>query len=284
MSSSSSLPNPNSMNRIAVVTGATGAIGAAIASSIASHAANTTLILPVRSLPKGEALRTSILRSHPTTTIHLYPVNLASRQSILSLCQLITTNHPRIHLLLNSASVCTTKREETEDGLEMQFGVNTYAYYLLMTSLLPSLLAASTPSRLSRIVNVASDYAGVLDLSDLQLTRGHYDHDRAYRQSKQADRALSWAASRRWSDKGVTVNACQPGEVNSELNRNLGYEGYETPEKGAETPVWLGVSEKLEGVTGKYYSYLKEKKCPSQKDVAAQDKLWAFCESVAGKD
>ena len=241
------------MNRIAVVTGATGAIGSAIASSLASHT-NTTLILPVRSLPKGETLRASILRSYPTTTIHLYPVSLSSRKSILTLCQLITTNHPHIHLLLNSASICTTERKETEDGLEMQFGVNTYAYFLLMTNLLPSLLSSSTPSRLSRIVNVASDYAGVLDLSDLNLTRAPYSHDRAYRQSKQADRALSWAASRLWAGK-VTVNACQPGEVNSELNRNLGYEGYETPEKGAETPVWLGVSEELEGVTGKYFSY-----------------------------
>ena len=266
------------MNRIAVVTGATGAIGSAIASSIASHP-NTTLILPVRSLPKGETLRATILRSHPTTTVHLYPVSLDSRRSILALCQLVTTNHPRIHLLLNSASVCTTQREETEDGLEMQFGVNTYAYYLLMTGLLPSLVSASTSARLSRVVNVASDYAGVLDLSDLNSTRAPYSHDRAYRQSKQADRALSWAAARLWAGK-VTVNACQPGEVDSELNRNLGYEGYETPEKGAETPVWLAVNEKLEGVTGKYYSYLKERPCPSQKDVAAQDKLWAFCAAV----
>ena len=121
---------------------------------------------------------------------------------------------------------------------------------------------------------------GVLDLDDLQLSKGSYDLDRAYRQSKQADRALSWYAASLYRQDGITVNACQPGEVESTLNRNLGYSGYETPDQGAATPLWLAASEEVEGVTGKYFSYQKEKKCPSQRDSAAQRKLWEFCQSV----
>ena len=281
-SSSSSVRADSAMRRVAVVTGTTGAIGAAIARSLASQP-HTTLILPVRSVAKGESLRSSLLSSLPSADVHLESVDLSDPSSIRALCHRLTSRYPRIHCLVNNASVCTRKREETPHGLEMQFAVNAFAYFLLMRGLHPALAAASTPQRLSRVVNVASDYAGVLDLDDLQSSRGRYDLDRAYRQSKQADRALSWHAAALYAKDGIAVNACQPGEVDSQLNRNLGYQGFESAEQGAATPVWLATAEELEGVTGKYYSYQRETPCPSQKDKAAQKRLWDICEQLEKK-
>jgi NAD(P)-dependent dehydrogenase (short-subunit alcohol dehydrogenase family) len=79
------------------------------------------------------------------------------------------------------------------------------------------------------VVNVASYWAGGLDLGDLELERRRYDNDAAYRQSKQADRMLSVAFAERLRDAGVTANACHPGDVVSTLSRNLGFGGHETP-------------------------------------------------------
>jgi NAD(P)-dependent dehydrogenase (short-subunit alcohol dehydrogenase family) len=91
-------------------------------------------------------------------------------------------------------------------------------------------------------VNVASYWAGGLDLGDLEFKRRPYDNDQAYRQSKQADRMLSVAFAERLREHRVWVNACHPGDVRSRLSANLGFGGHETPEQGAATPVWLATA------------------------------------------
>jgi NAD(P)-dependent dehydrogenase (short-subunit alcohol dehydrogenase family) len=92
------------------------------------------------------------------------------------------------------------------------------------------------------VVNVASYWAGGLQLNDLEFRFRRYDNDTAYRQSKQADRMLTRAFATHFANRNVTVNSCHPGDVRSKLSGVLGFGGYETPVQGAATPLYLATS------------------------------------------
>ena len=128
------------------------------------------------------------------------------------------------------------------------------------------------------MVNVASYWAGGLDLHDLEFKRRAYHNDAAYRQSKQANRMLTVAFAERLAPEGVTVNACHPGDVNSLLSNNLGFGGHQSPDEGAETPVWLATSAVGEGITGRYFEQKREVACRFGQDRGAVEALYAACE------
>ena len=98
-----------------------------------------------------------------------------------------------LDILVNNAATAPRPRITTPDGVEMQFAVNVLGYYRMITHFAPKMAGSSDP----RIVNVASYWAGGLDLSDLEFKRRRYDNDSAYRQSKQADRMLTAAFAER---------------------------------------------------------------------------------------
>ena len=146
----------------------------------------------------------------------------------------------------------------TADGLEQTFEVN-YLSGFLLTHLLLDLLKKSSPSR---IVNVSSraHEGSTIRFEDLQGER-RYSGYRAYGQSKLAQVLFTRELARRLEGTGVTVNACHPGVIRT----NLGMGGssvvvrfvrmfFKDPERGAETPIYLAVSPDVEGVTGKYFA------------------------------
>jgi NAD(P)-dependent dehydrogenase (short-subunit alcohol dehydrogenase family) len=121
----------------------------------------------------------------------------------------------------------------------------------------------------ARVVNVASYWAGDLDLDDLEFKRRTYNNDTAYRQSKQANRMLTVAFASRWPAAEVTVNACHPGDANSALSNALGYGGHDSPEQAADTPVWLATDPSVAGVTGKYFASRQMRPCEFASDAKA---------------
>jgi NAD(P)-dependent dehydrogenase (short-subunit alcohol dehydrogenase family) len=127
------------------------------------------------------------------------------------------------------------------------------------------------------VVNVASYWAGDLDLDDLQFTRRRYNNNEAYRQSKQANRMLSVVFAAHLADQGITVNACHPGNVNSRLSNNLGFHGHQSPDEGARTPVWLAVGPIGGQVTGRYFEGLREVRCAFGQDAPAIEALYEAC-------
>lgn len=92
-------------------------------------------------------------------------------------------------MLINNAACTPRTRQETPEGIELQFATNVLGYYWLIDGF-TEILKASAPAR---VINVASYWAGGLDISDLEFKRRSYDNGKAYRQSKQANRMLSAA-------------------------------------------------------------------------------------------
>jgi len=137
------------------------------------------------------------------------------------------------------------------------------------------ILKASAPSR---IINVASYWAGDMDIKDLEFVQRRYNNNSAYRQSKQADRMLTRAFAGKYSAYGITVNASHPGDVNSKLSNSLGFGGHESPDQGAATPVWVATSPELEGVSGKYFENHTEQKCRFSQNLDECNELLTICD------
>src|SRR5438128_1896166 len=246
---------PNVNERVFVVTGANSGIGKAIALGLARLGG--TVVMACRNATRGEAARQDIVRDSGNPRVSVEIVDLASETSVRSFAKEFQQTHPRLSVLVNNAGVYTSHRDVTPDGLERQFEVN-YLSGFLLTHLLLDLLKRSAPSR---IVNVSSSahMGGTIRFDDLQGER-RYGGFRAYNQSKLAQILFTQELARRLEGTRVTVNACHPGVIRT----NLGMGGssvvvrfvkmfLKSPEKGAETPIYLATSPEVEGISGKYF-------------------------------
>ncbi|HSG17386.1 MAG TPA: SDR family NAD(P)-dependent oxidoreductase [Anaerolineae bacterium] len=255
--------------RIVIVTGATGAIGKAIARQIAA-APGYNVVLIGRDERRTHQATQEIIRSTGNENVRYEIVDLSRRGEIEAL---VGRWSGPLHVLVNNAGATPRKRLETPEGIEMQWATNVLGYFWL-TLAFQELLIQAAPAR---VVNVASYWAGNLDLADPEFKRRRYDNGLAYRQSKQANRMLTVAFADRLRPHDVTVNVCHPGDVNSKLSNDLGFGGSESPDQGARTPVWLAVDPAVEGQTGLYYEHLRVTTDRFAQDKATLEVLYELC-------
>jgi retinol dehydrogenase-13 len=259
----------DSHNYVAIVTGATGAIGRAITIGIARHQ-GYQVVLVCRNQAKAEQAVQDISQATGNRQLRYELADLSRRSSIQALAD--SWSGP-LHTLVNNAAVTPRRRHETPEGIELQFATNVLGYFW-MTQAFAEILKGSAPAR---VVNVASYWAGDLDLGDLEFKRRRYKNGQAYRQSKQANRSLTVAFADRLQPHGVSVNACHPGDVNSTLSNNLGFGGQATPEEGARTPVWLATHPVGQQETGKYFEYQRAVRCRFGEDRKTAETLFEIC-------
>ncbi|HFD13244.1 MAG TPA: SDR family NAD(P)-dependent oxidoreductase [Crenotrichaceae bacterium] len=258
--------------RVFLVTGATGAIGKAIARQLADID-NSRVVLVCRNQQKAERVINDIIQSSQNPNVCYILADISRHPEIKKLAA--QWSGP-LHVLINNAAVTPPTRQETPESIELQFATNVLGYFRLVNEL-SGILKASAPAR---VINVASYWAGGLDINDLEFKRRRYNNDKAYRQSKQANRMLSIAfADKLYPD--ITVNACHPGDVNSRLSNDLGFGGHETPDQGADTPVWLATDNVGREKTGCYFEHRREVTCPFSLDKQAVENLYNACVSYA---
>jgi retinol dehydrogenase 12 len=266
------------VERRALVTGASGAIGKAIAIGLARQA-GWELVLVGRDPARVEAAVSDVRRASGNPRLRGETLDLGRRAEIEALARRISGP---LHVLVNNAATAPRQREQTPEGIERQLATNVLAYLWLSEALEPALVRATVESgAAARIVNVASYWAGDLDLDDLEFRRRPYDNDMAYRQSKQANRMLTVWQAGRLAPKRIHVNACHPGDVSSRLSRELGFGGHESPEAGAQTPLLLAIDPALEHVTGRYFEHKAQNLCPFSRDAkgiaALAERVELFC-------
>jgi len=66
---------------------------------------------------------------------------------------------------------------------------------------------------------------------------------------------------------GIWVGSCHPGDVDSKLSNALGFGGSQSPEQGADTPVWLATADDP-GPSGAYYASRRRDDCRFCRDRA----------------
>ncbi len=257
------------MRRVAMVTGASGAIGLGIARGIA-RLPEFEVVLLCRSETKARASVERIAKETSSQALRYEIVDVSRLENIRALGKRF---EGPLHVLVNNAAITPRRRTETADGIELQLATNVLAYVWLTEALLPAFERAGS----ARIVNVASYWAGDLDIDDLEFRRRRYDNDAAYRQSKQANRMLTRAWAERLSVRNVSVNACHPGDVRSALSESLGFGGHESPDAGARTPVWLATSDEVAGDSGAYFEHCAKRECRFAADRDAVSALDRAC-------
>jgi NAD(P)-dependent dehydrogenase (short-subunit alcohol dehydrogenase family) len=253
----------------AIVTGGTGAIGFSIVLQLVSSGTYDVTI-GCCNVQKGESTVSRVQRATGSANVRYSHVDTSSHDSIR---EFASRWRGPLHLLMNVASTAPRRREVTAAGVELQFATNVLGYFWMIEEFTRHL------ARPSRVVNVASNWANSLRLDDLQMTVRRYDNGVVYRQSKQAERMLTAAFARRLAGRGITVNGCHPGVVDSQISRDLGFRGSESPEEGAATPIYVATSDEGGSVTGKYFSGRRLTNCQFAADTDACERLYAICET-----
>jgi len=256
--------------KTAIITGAYGAIGNAIARKIAETGFRICLV--GRNKQKLRDASEDIIQKTGNREVFFEIVDLSSGKEINKFAA--RWKDP-LSVLVNNAATAPRKKTENNEGVEMQLAVNVLSYFRMISCFIDFMKNGEDP----RIVNVASYWAGGLDLTDLEFRRRQYNNDAAYRQSKQADRMLTVAFAERFLSYRISINSCHRGDVNSKLSNDLGFGGQESPDQGASTPAWLALSPDVSGISGRYFMNSKEAFCEFATDKAAIDKLYRICDN-----
>lgn len=277
------------MNKTCLITGANKGIGRVTAGALAASGA--TVIMVCRDRTRGEAARAEIRRATNNDRVELLIADLSEQRQVRQLAAEVKRRYSELHVLINNAGAWHDQREVTADGIEATWALNHLAYFLLTEELL-DLLKASAPAR---IVNVASDYhlRSHLAFNDIQLSES-YAGGRAYGQSKLANVVFTYELARRLEGTGVTANCLHPGAVNTNFFNNVkGLFGFlttiakpflRTPEKGAETVIWLASAAEVEGISGKYFFNCQPKRSNRESyDPQVANKLWELSERMTQK-
>lgn len=273
-------------NKTAIVTGANSGMGMATVRALSDMGAK--VIMLCRSEKRGiEALEK--LSSEKKRDLELILCDLGNYASIRAFANLVRKGHDHIDILVNNAGFISLYRQETEEGLERQFGINHVGHFLLTMSLLDLMGEGG------RIVNVASGAhkTGKIHFDDINLTKG-FNVITAYSQSKLANVLFTRELARRVKDKGITVNCCHPGAVatNIGIDRDTGFGKtvtkllkpfFQTPEQGARTAIFLASDDSVSDITGEYFYKCKiAKSSKRSKDMELAKKLFEFSEELVG--
>jgi NAD(P)-dependent dehydrogenase (short-subunit alcohol dehydrogenase family) len=277
--------------RLCVVTGVTQGIGRVTARELARRGAE--VILVARNRERGELVVAEIAQATGREPA-LRVADLALLAEVRRLAAELRRDHDRLHVLVNNAGAMHTTRKVTSEGLEMTLAVNHLAYFLLARELLPRLEAGGTPERKARIVNVASraHRNARLDLDDLQLEKRSYGHPLfQYANSKLMNILFTYELARRLEGSNVTANCLHPGVVATGFGHNdrgvldwairIASPFFISPEKGAETSIYLAASPEVEGVSGKYFDRKRPvRSTRASYDEATQRRLWELSERL----
>jgi NAD(P)-dependent dehydrogenase (short-subunit alcohol dehydrogenase family) len=278
------------LGQTAVVTGASSGIGIEIVRGLVRRGASVVMV--VRRPDRGEQVRSALARDARGGDLTLAVCDLASRAEVRELCVRLAADHASLDVLVHNAGTLLDRRMLTEDRLETTFAVNHLAPFEITSRLLAPLSAAGG----ARVVTVASEAhrRASLDLDDLQMER-RWDAWTAYGRSKLANILFTREAARRLEPLDVTATCCHPGVVATGLGRQgpplvrWGFRLFawalRSPERGADTAVWLAASDEVRGASGGYYiDRRRVQPSVEARDDAAARSLWNASAELAGTD
>lgn len=205
---------PDMTGKVVIITGANSGLGLASTKAIACKGA--AVIMACRNLAKAEKAKAEVLAETTGADVEIMELDNASLVSVKAFADAFKASYNRLDLLLNNAGVMAIPRTETEDGFEMQIGVNHLGHFALTGHLID--LLTSTPG--ARVHNTSSSAAfqGRLNLEDLMGVK-KYGRWAAYGQSKLANAAFATELNHRLNSAGhqTIANASHPGFVITNL-------------------------------------------------------------------
>ena len=182
--------------RTAVITGAAGGIGRAIAMSLARRRCNLALADVDES---GLTATADLARKHGVR-ISQHVMDVADRAAVADFPQIVSSEHPGVDVLVNNAGVAVggTFEQVSETDFEWLFEINFWGVVRMTRAFLPLLHASGD----ARIVNLSSIYGVVAP-----------PEQTAYSASKFAVRGFSEALRHELEGSGIGVTVVHPGGV-----------------------------------------------------------------------
>ena len=245
--------------KICLITGGSDGIGYAASRELARMDARVVIV--GRNSAKTEAAVQQIVADTDNPAVEYLLADLSSQRDVRRVAAEAIELVPHLDVLLNNAGAILLSDRRSAEGIEMTFALNHLSYFLLTGLLLEHLRKAPR----ARIINVSSrahESPGKFRLEDLPKPSSNREYP-AYKHSKLCNILFTYELARRLEGENITVNALHPGLVRTNIARNNGLLGRVvnffigvrgiTPDKGAETPVYLAVSPEVESVSGKFF-------------------------------
>ena len=274
-------------NKIAIVTGADGDMGMEETRAVAKAGYHT--IMACYCPAKAEEKCHKLIEETGNKNIEVIGIDLANLQTVRHFADTIKERFGRVDLLMNNAGTLETGQHFTVDGLERTISVNYVGPYLLTRLLLPLMPEGS------RIVNMASCVhpMGRLNFPHFfeKGCKGCFMRIWPYSNSKLAITLFTFELAKRIKKLGITVNAVDPGIVNTGIIRmqmffdpitDLVFRPLiRTPRQGADTAIYLLLDKEAEGQTGTFNRSRKiiniGKKYTSHRQM---EELWKRTEQI----
>jgi NAD(P)-dependent dehydrogenase (short-subunit alcohol dehydrogenase family) len=272
--------------KTAVITGANSGMGFITAKALAQKGYLTIMVC--RNEAKAKAAAEEIVASSGNSQVHYYICDLSDIKAVKQLTSKIISDHPTIDVLVNNAGLYIDQRKVSAQGYELTFANNHLSYFAMTQGLLPALRSAPE----ARIVNVASEAQqyGKLDFTDLQLEK-KYKAMLAYGNSKLYNIMFTLELAKRLQGTHITANCMHPGGVRTNFAKGAGgLVGFifnllgfmlRSPEKGADTIIWLATADELKGTSGQYF--FDRKPIKAQTDAYKEEnlkRLWSISEDM----
>jgi len=269
--------------KLVVITGTTSGIGKFTAMKYASMGAD--LLCINRNEEKTIELKTEIEESYAVKCDYLI-ADLSKLKDIHATADQLSKMEKPIDVLIHNAGLTLSKQQLTDEGFDLVFVVNYLSSFIINYQLMEKL--KNQPN--ARIVmNNSEGHRFVpwgLSLDDLHWKKNRYTGLKAYGSAKLAQLLSMHIFKEKFVGSNVTINSMHPGAVESDTGKDNGrlYKWYKRnvlekmlrpTDIAAEALYYLGVSEDLEGISGKFFSLTTEEiPSPPAWDIDEARKLW----------
>ena len=254
--------------KIGIITGASGGIGRNLTLALAKEGFH--IVMGCKDKQKGNLVCEQIKQQTNNTNIEVIEIDLSSIESINQFVKEVHSKYNQIDVLLNNAGVLCKEFQKTKENVEYTIAVNYLGSYILTEQLFPLMVAGTkvinTVSLMLRYGKIHSDF--------LSAHSSNFERFTNYSHSKLALYYATLEWSKKWNDKGITVNCVDPGIVNTNIIR-LGNKVIDklcdvffrplirTPQQGADSIIYLAIENKNNDVTGKLFKSRKIKQISS---------------------
>lgn len=267
-----------------LITGGNSGIGKATAMALAAQ--GFRVFIAARDMQKSEQALKEITAAVPGAQVLALKLDLADLEQVRAFAADFRQRVPVLDVLILNAGLFPTRKQITAQGFEMQFGVNHLGHFLLTHLLLDRVKAANA----GRIIVLSSimHWLGRIDFNSFRGEK-RYNPVMAYGQSKLANLLFVQELSRRLEGTGIAVNAVHPGGVDTGIARDLPAFMQKiyamttiTPEKGAESSIYLATSPEAADLSGKFIRSCRPSLTSPLAKPATAQKLWQVSEALCG--
>jgi len=255
-------------SKIAIVVGATSGIGKYTTIGLVEQGYNVVAV--GRSDQKWKELLEEIQSQSLPGTVEFFKADLTQVKEAIKFGEFFLSKYNRVDILVHSTGTIPAQKEITKENLSASFVVN-YLSRFAITNILLDLIKKNKNG--ARIVNIAAagNFVGPLDFDNLNCEKS-FSVFGNLGTFQLCNDIWTMELARRLKDTNVTAVCLNPGFVDTEIRKELGWMDtaarfvgryllwwkFQTPQQGAVTPIWLSTSSELDGISGALFNETKK--------------------------